>query len=260
MTATTTPPRRIEYMPLDALKPAQRNAKEHDLRAVRNSVERFGYADAAILDERTGLLLGGHGRTDALRQMREHGEPAPGGVTTGPDGTWLVPVQRGWASRDDAEAEALLIALNRTGERGGWHPKVLAEALSDLFAHRTELMVASGYGLGDLDDLLTELEELEQDTPDLYTPETTDAHYSETPEEETARAARYATQQTKATRGLVEVILVYGETDRAELQALTRAIRTAYGDPELRTSEIVLRALRVVTTDANPPAESPCRT
>lgn len=170
---TPAPPRRIDYMPLGDLKPARRNPKTHDLAAVRASIDRFGYADAAVIDERTGLLLGGHGRTDVLTLMHGRGEDPPEGVLLDHGGDWLVPVQRGWASATDAEAEALLLALNRTNERGGWDDTALADMLDGLFTNAPDLAAAAGYNAADLDRLLadiaadtTEPAELLVDDPD----------------------------------------------------------------------------------------------
>lgn len=157
----TTPdagqPRWIAYMPLDDVPPALDNPKNHDLDGLRASFEALGYADAGILDERTGRLIGGHGRTEALMEMRsEHRDP-PEGITLDEHGAWLVPIQRGWASRNDAEARALLIAVNRLPEKGGWDHAGRARMLEGLVAERPQLLAATGYAPPDLDQMLADL-------------------------------------------------------------------------------------------------------
>jgi hypothetical protein len=124
--------RRLEHMPLDELCKAKRNPKAHDLDTIQTSVGRFGYVEPVVIDERTGLLVAGHGRRKALQLMKRRGDAPPQGVTVGESGDWLVPVLRGWSSRSDTEAEAYLVASNRLTETGGWHDADLAEMLRDL--------------------------------------------------------------------------------------------------------------------------------
>lgn len=152
-----TDARRIEYLPLSEVAPATRNPKTHDVPALMRAVARFGFADAAILDERTGRLLGGHGRIDALKAMHATGRPVPDGIREDAEGQWFVPVQRGWSSGTDGEAEALLIALNRLPARGGWDSRLLAEILEDLGQVDPQLAEETGYTVEDLDRLLAEI-------------------------------------------------------------------------------------------------------
>lgn len=147
--------RRIEYRPLDEIAANPDNPKAHDVDTINDSVARFGYIDGVVIDERTGYLISGHGRTKSLRAMRDRGEAPPDGVHTSDSGAWLVPVQMGWASRTDAEAKAALIALNRTTMLGGWVDESLLSILDELSAGGTDLAGLQGVGYdGD------ELEEL----------------------------------------------------------------------------------------------------
>jgi DNA modification methylase len=148
--------RRIEYLPLDELTAAPRNPKRHSLELLRASIGRFGFATPALRDERTGRLVVGHGRSEALRGMRDAGETAPAGVQVDDTGRWLVPVVCGWASRSDAEAEAYLVADNRHTELGGWDNQELADLLADVQAFDPELIEATGWDLADLDALLAD--------------------------------------------------------------------------------------------------------
>lgn len=147
--------RRIEYRPLDDIQANPRNPKAHDVDTINDSVNRFGYIDGVVIDERTGYLISGHGRTKSLRAMRDRGDAPPDGVTVDATGAWLVPVQVGWASRTDAEAEAALIALNRTTELGGWVDESLLTLLDGLDDH-----TGVGYTGDDIEDLRTRLNEL----------------------------------------------------------------------------------------------------
>src|SRR5688572_9588756 len=101
--------RHITYARLSELVPAARNPKDHDLPSLMASLGRFGWTNPAVLDERTGRLVAGHGRWEACVALRAGGDPPPGGVYLDEDGEWLVPLLRGWQSRDDAEAEAYIV-------------------------------------------------------------------------------------------------------------------------------------------------------
>lgn len=124
--------RNIEYRPLSELAADPKNPKAHDLETLGSSVERFGFIEPITIDERTGYIVSGHGRTTTLRAMQERGETPPEGIRLSDDGEWLAPVVVGWASRTDAEASAALIALNRTTELGGWVDDSLLSLLEEL--------------------------------------------------------------------------------------------------------------------------------
>lgn len=140
-------------MPLDELRSATRNPKQHtpDL---AESIDRFGFNDAVIIDERTGQLVAGHGRLGDTVRRRDAGSEPPDGVLVGDDGRWLLPVQRGWTSRDDLHAEAFLVAHNRLTEQGGWDDGALVAILEDISQQDATLLDAVGYDAADIDRLL----------------------------------------------------------------------------------------------------------
>ncbi|MET7334348.1 hypothetical protein [Nonomuraea sp. NPDC005650] len=145
--------RRIEHMRLHEIRRAIRNPKEHDLPGIRKSIDEFGCVIAGELDERTGRIVVGHGRLQVLEEMAAAQEFPPEGVLVDDDGTWLPPIVRGWSSRSDADAEAYLIANNRTTEKGGWEERMLAEVLADVRDANPDLLLAAGYTDDDLADL-----------------------------------------------------------------------------------------------------------
>lgn len=232
-------PRRLEYVPLDELVPATRNAKGHDAEAIAGPIGQFGFMDLPIIDERTGRLVGGHGRREDLLRRRQDGEGPPEGVIE-QDGAWLVPVVRGWASRSDADADAAALALNRAGEKGGWNQAVLDEILGDLARHDFDLAQVAGWDSAELEAILA------QDDPvnELDAVPSTDAAYSESDDDEAARQARFDQFEVKAAQGLVEMILVFTEEERAEVGRLLAALRAEWGDTDLKASEVILRVLR----------------
>ena len=150
--------RHIVYMGLVGLAPAARNPKAHDLPTLVESLRRFGWTNPAVLDERTGRLVAGHGRREACIILREQGDPPPGGVFIDDDGDWLVPVLRGWSSRDDAEADAYIVADNRISEAGGWDTRELALLLEDVVTADAGLIEVLGYTADDLDAILRQID------------------------------------------------------------------------------------------------------
>lgn len=150
--------RRVEYLTPEELLPAERNPKAHDLPAIRRSLHRFGLVDLIHRDDRTGRIVAGHGRGEAivaaLAEMRAAGEVPPErwGISVEGD-EWRIPVVCGWASTDDAEALAVGIALNRIGE-GLWETPDLAAVLDELTALDATLPSIVGFEPPDLSALM----------------------------------------------------------------------------------------------------------
>ena len=144
----------IRQVLLRDLHPDPANARSHDdrnLAAIVASLKRFGQVEPLVVQEGTGLVIGGNGRLAAMKQL-------------------------GWAECDVVElpvanldATALGIALNRTAELASWDEPVLAQLLRDLQTE-DELM---GVGFEDteiaslLEGLATEvdLDTIEDDEP-----------------------------------------------------------------------------------------------
>lgn len=141
--------RRIEYRPLTDLRANPKNPKAHNDETITASIHRFGYIEPVVLDGRTGYIVSGHGRTEALRRAEAKGGTPPEGVTLDAEGRWLAPVVTGWDSADDFEATAALIALNRTTELGGWVDEALLAALEVLSEHDDGL-TGVGYSEDDM--------------------------------------------------------------------------------------------------------------
>ncbi|MGA5822218.1 ParB N-terminal domain-containing protein [Kitasatospora sp. NPDC094028] len=154
----TTPPvqapRWIAYMPLQALTPATRNPKLHELPLIKASIREHGFVDPVLVDERTGRSIAGHGRHEALVEMYADGETTPDGVLLDDDGSWLLPVTRGWSSRTDAEADALIIKLNRITAQADWDRRMLAGMLEDLVTTDASLFDSLAYTDDEMETLL----------------------------------------------------------------------------------------------------------
>jgi hypothetical protein len=122
---------RIEYMALGKLREARRNPKLHDIEETIASIRRFGFVQVPAIDEKTGLLVAGHGRREALLEMKQAGEPVPKNIEDR-DGEWFVPVLRGVAFETETEAEAYLLADNRVGGLAGYDDAMLAKMAFEL--------------------------------------------------------------------------------------------------------------------------------
>lgn len=135
--------RKTIYMFVDELVPATRNAKAHAAPEIKQSIVTFGFVDNVINDGRTGRMIAGHGRLEALAELEGEGAVLPEGIALRA-GRWQAPVTTGWSSVDDLEAEALAVALNRTPILGGFHNEPLLATLEDLRA-RPDLFAAAGF-------------------------------------------------------------------------------------------------------------------
>lgn len=59
---------------IDDLNYFEGNAKKHDIFKIRQSIMLFGFFQTLLVDKRTGSVLGGNGRLEALRLMRNNPE------------------------------------------------------------------------------------------------------------------------------------------------------------------------------------------
>ena len=146
---------RIEYVALGEIPPAPKNPKGHDIGEIILSIRRFGFVAPGIVNEATGRMVVGHGRDEALSRMRADGEDVPLNIKADGD-RWLVPFVYGHSFASDEEAEAYLIADNRSGELGGWDKPGLAEMLQG-FAENDVSFKGIGFDSDDLDEMLADL-------------------------------------------------------------------------------------------------------
>lgn len=175
-------PRSLTYVRLDAITPALRNAKQHDHGAIIASMERYGFTDPPLIDERTQRLVAGHGRHESLVNMRSLGLAPPRGILIDDDGEWLVPVIRGWSSVDDTEAEAYNLTDNLLTEAGGWYRKTLAEMMESVATADASLLDTMAWTAEDMDELVRSVntDTLTGDEPSVTVlPDARDPHEGE---------------------------------------------------------------------------------
>jgi hypothetical protein len=139
------PTMRVDMIPLTKLERWPRNPKLHDHTALSESINRWGYTQPILIDERSGKMVAGHGRLENLTAMKQAGGPPPERVQLGPGGEWLIPVLRGVAFKSDDEAEAYLLADNRIVEIGGWNDEELLRMLTSIAGVGNDLLQSTGF-------------------------------------------------------------------------------------------------------------------
>lgn len=148
--------RRTELMPLSDLEKrlAPSNPKGHDLGTIGASLKRFGAVELPAIDERTGLLVAGNGRVEELAALKAKGKKPPEGVTAGAGDDWFVPITRGWASKNDKEAQGYLVASFRSAENGGWAE---GDVLGEILKAQGEDLAGLGFTSAEVTDVLEQL-------------------------------------------------------------------------------------------------------
>lgn len=193
----------LKWLPLSELERWPRNPKEHDIPALKDSLRRFGFIETPVKDERTGKLVAGHGRQEALVSMRDNGESPPNGIRVRKeDGEWLVPVLCGNSFPDDRTAEAYIMASNRLVELGGWNEALVQEIVS------TPGFDALGTGLSlELPDANLLLDTSNMDKPRDNT------ELEEKPKPRVMRVGKYKVPMSEAEkRSLEDMINEYEES------------------------------------------------
>lgn len=150
----------IEYQPIESAQLATNNPKAHDVGTIKASILRWGFCELPAIDERTGRLIAGHGRREALLAIQQDGHGPPAGIKTDEDGRWLWPVLRGNTFATQEDADAYLVATNNAVIKGGWDPVRLAKLL-DAVRSKTEL-TGTGFTVKDLDRMLTKTRDAKQ--------------------------------------------------------------------------------------------------
>lgn len=133
---------KIENLTLDALIPYARNSRTHSdeqVAQVAASIREFGFTNPVLVDANGGIIAG-HGRVMAARKL----------------GMADVPCIR-LAHLSEAQKRAYVIADNKLALNSGWDEKMLAIEFKDLQAMDFDLEL-TGFGLGDIEELLAELD------------------------------------------------------------------------------------------------------
>ena len=109
---------KIEYLPIDALKPYEKNARKHtdaDVQNIVASINEFGFDDPIGIWGEENLIVEGHGRLLAAKKL----------------GMETVPCIR-LDHLTDEQRRAYALAHNKTAEMSEWDSVILPEALSEI--------------------------------------------------------------------------------------------------------------------------------
>lgn len=129
----------IKTIPIHKINPAPYNPRidlqpgDHEYDSLKQSIDKFGYVDPLIWNERTGHLVGGHQRFKVLM------EDKPSEI--------LVSV----VSLNDQDEKALNVALNKIS--GHWDENKLEKLLTELKDNNLDLETI-GFTEEEYEDLL----------------------------------------------------------------------------------------------------------
>jgi len=111
----------IKYVPIDAVKPWDKNPKKHNKKAILESIKRFKPTQPILVQKGTGLIIAGHGRLEAFKEL----------------GYAEVPIIE--LEMNDAEARAYALVDNQTVIAGGWDDDLLLTTIQELKVEIPEL-------------------------------------------------------------------------------------------------------------------------
>ena len=152
----------VEWLSLESLKPAPRNARTHtkkQIRQIAESINQFGFINP-VLVSRQNHIVAGHGRVDAAKLL----------------GMEKVPTIR-LENMSDADLRAYALADNKIAENAGWDHELVAlefEYLSELDINFD--LTIMGFETSEIDIILGEVEPDEEDSvpePDREVPAVT---------------------------------------------------------------------------------------
>lgn len=109
---------KIEYLPVSALKPYEKNARKHkklDVDNIAMSIEKYGMNDAIGIWGKDNIIVEGHGRLEACKKL---------GIDT-------VPVVR-LDHLTDEERREYAIAHNATAELSEWDLDIFGKELAEI--------------------------------------------------------------------------------------------------------------------------------
>jgi DNA modification methylase len=147
----------IEQTPIHTLQQQPRNARTHSKRQIRqiaDSIQRFGFCNAILVDDNL-TILAGHGRVAAAQLLK---------LTS-------VPTVR-LSHLSEADKRAYVIADNRLAEKAGWDRSLLAIELQGLIDIGFDVEL-TGFETPEIDLILDEALEAAGLTPaaDDHVPE-----------------------------------------------------------------------------------------
>lgn len=129
-----------EFVRIDKLHPHHKNPRnnDHAVDSIANSIKRFGFTSPIIVNK-DQTILAGHTRYKAAKKI----------------GLQTVPVV--YVDLSPVDAELLMIADNKLGEKADWNTDQLSDLLTGLKEQGEDLDVL-GFEDHELDELLEDLD------------------------------------------------------------------------------------------------------
>ena len=140
----------IEYVPVDDLKPYDKNARKHgdfDVDAIAESIKKFGFNDPIGVWGKDNLIVEGHGRLLASKKL----------------GMKKVPIIH-LDHLSDEQRRAYALAHNKTAENSEWDMEMLAEELESLNDAGLDLDMSS-FGFDKAPEVEKTVDDIEEDEP-----------------------------------------------------------------------------------------------
>ena len=142
---------KVEYVSIDKIKPYQRNARKHDSKSIEviaNSISEFGMADPIAVWGKENIVIEGHGRLLALKQL-------------GYDKAPIIHLDY----LTDEQRRAYTLAHNKTAEFSEWDMELLTDEAESIFN-----IDLSDFGFDLSDDEEEETEVIEDEVPEEVEP------------------------------------------------------------------------------------------
>lgn len=139
---------KVEYIPIDSIKPYENNAKIHteeQIKQIKTSINEFGMNDPIGIWGKDNLIVEGHGRLIACKEL----------------GLKEVPIIRLDDLTDD-ERKAYTLIHNQTTMNTGFDIDILSQELANIEFDMSDF----GFEL-ELDDIEEEKEIIEDEVPDI---------------------------------------------------------------------------------------------
>ena len=142
---------KVEYVSIDKIKPYQRNARKHDSKSIEviaNSISEFGMADPIAVWGKENIVIEGHGRLLALKQL-------------GYDKAPIIHLDY----LTDEQRRAYTLAHNKTAEFSEWDMELLTDEAESIFN-----IDLSDFGFDLSEDEEEETEVIEDEGPEEVEP------------------------------------------------------------------------------------------
>ena len=139
---------KVEYIPIEQLKPYEKNAKIHtqeQIEQIKKSIQEFGMNDPIGIWGKDNLIVEGHGRLQACKEldMKE------------------VPIIR-LDDLTDEQRRAYTLVHNQTTMNTGFNMNILADELDNIDIDMSELGFLDSEEV-DLDDFFTDAPQEEKE-------------------------------------------------------------------------------------------------